>query len=320
MHKSVLKDILAKAVERLGSRQLWQISHVVRAAQEEANGEHGASQPCPDSHTVASQEHEENASRRIPAECLRAALREIDLFISDSHFDTLCASCSPPVTSSASASSAPPPPASLCPCSGERCIDVDLFLHALIEAALNPRRQHVVRIVLSRVDPEGSAVVSAEALLEAYDVRRHPQVVNGMRDAASVRQDFAAHLHLTCDGHEQSAGAERSNRRGAITAEELLFYFAGISLVTPSDTDFELFCARAFSLDNPRSVNAAQAAAAAARFPPSAHPLYKTTNADYGKELVRRGAAAYSRAKYGLSQKFSKNLSTRLGGATSMNT
>lgn len=116
----------------------------------------------------------------------------------------------------------------------------------------------------------------------------------------------------------------------------MLAYYVGISYKTVSDSEFELRCVRSFALDAPKGADAENDSSELIRMQGSramsrkshflgmkkVHPLYCTTNSDYGKAVTDKAdelSHLYKLPEHGRSQHFTRNLPPRKGGATSMN-
>lgn len=116
----------------------------------------------------------------------------------------------------------------------------------------------------------------------------------------------------------------------------MLAYYVGISYKIVSDSEFELRCVRSFALDTPKGANSEHDTSELIRVQGSrvmsrkshlqglkkVHPLYCTTNSDYGKTVTDKAAELphlHKLSEHGRSQHFTRNLPPRKGGATSMN-
>lgn len=293
-----LSDLLTKCVARIGKKQLWRIAALLR------------SQEC------------------CSVDDLRVNLRRLGVFFEDvlyEHmqvryfgYDSSTAAISPRAGQIDETSGVVLPLMTL----------TSAFILDLL-SSLSPRRRHILNLAMKSIgstkpelvhekSPEGLLLeVPLEQIIEAYDVFRHPDVVNNVQNVDKVRQRFFDALDFA--GHSTT-----------ITLEQLMLYYLGISLTTPQDTDFELLCIRSFSLDRPRMnfeeqleriqgssklVNCSRLTGQSKR---GNHPLYGTTNSDYGKN-VNNEFTAVNGPKFGRSQKFSSSLPPHNGGATSMN-
>ncbi|KAH9586728.1 hypothetical protein LSM04_008210 [Trypanosoma melophagium] len=221
---------------------------------------------------------------------------------------------------------------------GNTHFDTLAFSRAFL-TTLSPRRQHILRLVLRKVDPSSSGFVSFATLCELYDTMRHPHALTQRKPDALLREflnDFAEinpNISSSSSNNNNNNGNDVGSGNVGITTEELAAYYVGISRTTTRDEDFELRCIRSFSLDRPKrnvledfeydessrdashrssrrrkSTNVVTGAAV--------HPLYRTTAMEYGKECEK---ATYD-GKYSLNHCFTKYAPMqRGGGATSMN-
>lgn len=278
-----VSETISKSNERLGKRQLWRVARALRGV------------PSP-----------------ATATAVRDALRSLGVFLSDESFAAL-------VTAHANTGGA-----SHSADGGEEektVVDVDGLMAAL-RGSLVPRRAYVVQLVLEKVDPEGSGVVTTRSLNDTFDVLRHPDVVAGVRSETDVLDEFFEAL-------EDPAGSG-GQQQHALTTEEFAFYLVGVSFTMAADEEFELFCIRAFCLDKPKR-DAAYEEEEMQRLRTSSrhsrqsrmlgegqkHPLYVSTYEDYGKD---KNPVHYQRPTYGLTGKFASKQPPRpKGGATSMN-
>ncbi|CAJ1005701.1 hypothetical protein Q4I28_001020 [Leishmania naiffi] len=268
--KSFLADILRKAAERLGHKQLWRIANQL-----------------------------ERLSSPVSADEVRDALRDISIFLSDEDYAHMCEAYATGATNGQQ---------------GARMIDTPALIHSLSTAPLMPRRKYAVDLVIRKLDPSGTGTVSYSSLSEHYDVLRHPEVRNGARSESDVVDAFFDNFAIDGSPMEQ------------LTVAEMRMYCIGVSMLSKEDTDFELWCTRAFCLDRPKleqgkgvsEVTGSRTYSRQSRLlgEERQHPLYTTTNGEYGKEST---SADYSLPKYGLPQQFTRNLKGCTGGATSMN-
>lgn len=232
----------------------------------------------------------------MSSDAVRECLRRLRVFFSDDNFAVLTGTY------------------------GAAECDLDRFLKDFSSALLNPRRRHVVDLVLKKLDPDGTGLVEAARLFDCYDVLRHPAVLGGTRCADDVAAEFFDSFV------EPDGGSAAGSDDVALTCEELVFYYCGLSLCTPKDEDFELRCIRSFSLDRPKFDDADEAGRLSGSRAVSrqsrllgegrTHPLYTTTNSEYGSTVKNSQPPA---TKFGRSQKFTRNQPPRSGGATSMN-
>lgn len=293
-----ISTLLAKCVARIGKKKLWRIAALIRSQEE------------------------------CSVDDLRVNLRRLGVYFEDEVYERMQVryfgydSSTAAVSPSAGAMS--------------KTAGVSIPLMTLSSAfvmdllnCLSPRRRHVLNLALQKVGVEKPELVSEtlpegllmsvplENISSAYDVFRHPDVVNNVQSLEKVRQRFFDALDF--DGHGRT-----------ITLEQLMLYYLGISASTPQDTDFELLCIRSYSLDRPRmnfeeQLERIQGSSKIAHYSRligqsknANHPLYTTTNADYGK-TIQEGASAARGKSHGRSQKFTNSLPPRGGGATSMN-
>ncbi|CCW71237.1 unnamed protein product [Phytomonas sp. Hart1] len=234
----------------------------------------------------------------VEAAALREALRELGIFISDSNYADLCESY------------------------GELNVNVPELINEIFEL-FSPRRRYVLNLILKKIDPKCTGLIPLETIDLEYDTMRHPDVSNHMRDPDEVKMAFT-------NAFEGAGNFSDDNKSQLIMAEELMGYYLGISLTTPKDEDFELRCIRSFSLDRPkvvissddieREILGSRADSKMSRLlgQGSSHPLYTTSNNEYGRNSTSKDAQSVC-SKYGLSHKFTKSILCQFNGATSMN-
>ncbi|CCW61128.1 unnamed protein product [Phytomonas sp. EM1] len=234
----------------------------------------------------------------VEAATLREALRDMGIFISDSNYAVLCKSY------------------------GEVNVDVVGLIEEIFEL-FSPRRRYVISLILKKIDPNCTGLISLDTIDREYDTMRHPGVVNNMRDPDDVKKAFM-------DIFEGAGHYSKGDGSPQIMVEELMGYYLGISLTTPNDEDFELCCIRSFSLDRPkvvlgsddiaRETRSSRAESRMSRLlgQSSSHPLYTTANSEYGKNDAVT-VVQNVRSKYGLSHRFTSSILCRFDGATSMN-
>ncbi|EPY36992.1 calcyphosin [Angomonas deanei] len=197
------------------------------------------------------------------ADDVREALRSLNIFISDDHYMAMVGDY------------------------GENNFNKDLFMKDFFNV-FTPRRRHVVDLVLKKLDPDGTGVITYETLSREYDVLRHPDVVSHVRDTDDVEAEFFDSI---------MSGGEVGD--SVLTAEEMMGYYIGISYTTPKDEDFELRCVRSFCLDRPRldpnleldQMKGSQKVSRQSRFlgrGEGTPTLYHEPNASYGKEATGR--------------------------------
>ena len=100
-----------------------------------------------------------------------------------------------------------------------------------IRGTLSPRRLNMLHQIFDFLDPEQHGAVDQVAIIKQFErgAHRHPQVLSGEKKAADVVREFA----LAFEG----AGA-RNN--GAVTREDFIRFYSGISASVPYDDDFFL--------------------------------------------------------------------------------
>lgn len=295
---SFISDILTECVSRIGRKRLWRIAALLRSLE------------------------------RCSVDDLRVNLRRLGVYFEDElyermqvryfGYDSSTAACSPNAGAMNKTAGVVTPLMTV----------TSAFILDLLNY-LNPRRRHVLNLALQKIGVEKPELVSEgfpqgllmnvrlEDINAAYDVFRHPDVVNNVQPIEKVRQRFFDSLDFAVHGE-------------VITLEQLMLYYLGISVTTAQDTDFELLCIRSYSLDRPRmnfeeQLERIQGSSKMMHYSRligqtknGNHPLYTTTNADYGK-TVQEGSAGVPPPRYGRSQRFTNSLPPRSGGATSMN-
>ncbi|CAJ1986119.1 hypothetical protein conserved [Leishmania donovani] len=234
------------------------------------------------------------------ADMVRDALRDISVFLSDEDYAHMCEAYATGATDGQQ---------------GCRMIDTSALIESLSTASLTSRRKHVVDLVIRKLDPKGTGTISYMTLSDHYDVLRHPEVRNGARSEDDVLLAFFDNF-CAADGTPMVQ----------LTAAEMRMYCVGVSMRIKDDTDFELWCTRAFCLDRPKldqsqatvQLTGSRSHSRLSRLLGEGrqHPLYTTTNEEYGKEST---PSDYKLPQHGRPQQFTRNLKQRTGGATSMN-
>jgi UMP-CMP kinase len=100
-------------------------------------------------------------------------------------------------------------------------------LLSAIRGTLSPRRLNLVHQVFDALDTNNHGAVDCELIVRSYDASKHPQVLSGEKKAADVAREFS----LAFDG----AGALNN---GAVTREEFVKFYSGVSASIPYDDDF----------------------------------------------------------------------------------
>ncbi|CBZ23501.1 conserved hypothetical protein [Leishmania mexicana MHOM/GT/2001/U1103] len=234
------------------------------------------------------------------ADTVRDALRAISVFLSDEDHAHMCETYAAGATDGQE---------------GSRMIDTSALIQSLSTSPLTPRRKYVVDLLIRKLDPKGTGIISYGTLSDHYDVLRHPEVRNGARTEDDVLLAF----------FDNFCGAD-GTPMVQLTEAEMRMYCVGISMRMKDDTDFELWCTRAFCLDRPKldqsqvtaHLSGSRSHSRMSRLLGEGrqHPLYTTTNEEYGKELT---LSDYKLPQHGRPQQFTRNLKQRTGGATSMN-
>jgi hypothetical protein len=277
--KPFIADIVRKATERLGRKLVWRVATHLEAL------------PSP-----------------APADAARDALRDLAIFLSDEEYAAMVQAYAVPSSSSDGVGSGGNN-------NNKRIMDIAALLADLCTLPLSPRRQYVLDLVLRKLDPNGTGVISYSTLSDNYDVLRHPKVCNGARTEDDVLMAFF-------DNFEQEDGRCMEQ----LTTAEFRLYAVGISSAMKEDTEFELWCTRSFCLDRPKMKSGEETGrlmgsrehSRQSRFLGEGrhHPLYSTTYNEYGKEATQ---ADYKLPANGRPQQFTRNAVVRTGGATSMN-
>mmetsp|Transcript_4658 Transcript_4658/g.7917 ORF Transcript_4658/g.7917 Transcript_4658/m.7917 type:complete len:437 (-) Transcript_4658:275-1585(-) len=104
-------------------------------------------------------------------------------------------------------------------------VDYKEFLIAL-RGELSEKRKKVVDLAFKSVGRGLSGTVTVEDIMKQYDASQHPDVTAGTRTAASVFKEFLD----TFDGGDQ---------HGAVTSDEFLAYFTGVSASIDDDDQWE---------------------------------------------------------------------------------
>lgn len=216
---------------------------------------------------------------------LRRALREVDIWIADEDFTDI-----------------------LSKSTVDGRLSADSFVAQFV-GELPSRRRNVVQVLWERLDSGRVGYIPADVLLRQYDVSRHPDVVSRRRSADDVAASF----------YSDFSDAE------VVPKEELFAYFAGASLGTERNEDFELRVARSFNLDRPAQfralaegnrVDISTLGGTATSTLGRAHPLYQTSAQQVGSTVV---GAPQAPSEFNRKGAFTKNAPPFVG-ATTLNT
>jgi len=96
-----------------------------------------------------------------------------------------------------------------------------------LRGPLSPRRQNLIHQVFDSLDTANHGAVDVELIIRSYDASKHPQVLSGEKKVEQVAREF----RLAFDG----AGGLNN---GAVTREEFVKFYAGISASIPYDDDY----------------------------------------------------------------------------------
>ncbi|KPA83600.1 hypothetical protein ABB37_01880 [Leptomonas pyrrhocoris] len=294
--KLFVTDIVHKAAERLGRKLVWRVATHLEAL------------PSP-----------------APASAVRESLRDLSIFLSDEDFAAMAQAYAATGrtanhdghdgaahhTQRSSSDGTSPNSSS----SSASAVNTAALLEDLCTLPLSPRRRYVLDLVLRKLDPNSTGVISYTTLSREYDVLRHPEVCSGARMEDDVLMEFFDNF-----------APEDGNCMEQLTTAELRMYAVGLSTAMTDDTEFELWCTRGFCLDRPKLqlgeetgwvVGSRQHSRQSRLLGESRkHPLFSTTYEEYGKDATR---ADYKRPANGRPQEFTKNVVVRTGGTTSMN-
>jgi hypothetical protein len=127
---------------------------------------------------------------------------------------------------------------------GNGSVDYDEFLR-VIRGELNEFRTGLVDRAFSKLDTDGSGVISADEVKRVFDARNHPDVRMGKKTEDEVLTDFLGTFETHHSITKGGAGLD-----GRVTLDEFREYYANVSASIDDDRYFELMMKNAWNLDN----------------------------------------------------------------------
>lgn len=120
-------------------------------------------------------------------------------------------------------------------------ISYDAFI-TKIKGAMNNRRRRLVMMAYDVLDVDGSGHVDINDFAVAYDVSKHPDFLQGKKSKEQILLEFMNHF-------------EDSNLKdGAVTREEFINYYTGVSANIDNDDYFELMMRNAWHISGGEGV------------------------------------------------------------------
>eukprot|EP00760_Papus_ankaliazontas_P036768 PhM_4_TR838/c0_g1_i1/m.59536 len=113
-------------------------------------------------------------------------------------------------------------------------INLTEFLRGVRGPMTSLQRQAIVKRAFERLEKDGDGVVTLRDIAAAYDVDKHPDVVEGKADPDAVLRQFVEDWDRNADG--------------VISWEEFLEYYSNISAGIDSDQYFELMVRNAWHI------------------------------------------------------------------------
>jgi Ca2+-binding EF-hand superfamily protein len=101
---------------------------------------------------------------------------------------------------------------------------------------MSARRARLVQMAFDRLDKDGTGIVDAAEVADAYDASRHPDVMAGKRTSNEVLRDFLETFEV---GDEVD---------GAVTQQEFHLYYQRVSASIDSDDYWELMLRNAWHI------------------------------------------------------------------------
>eukprot|EP00997_Jenningsia_sp_PLL12_P009372 NODE_631_length_1555_cov_81.094954_g520_i0.p2 GENE.NODE_631_length_1555_cov_81.094954_g520_i0~~NODE_631_length_1555_cov_81.094954_g520_i0.p2 ORF type:complete len:212 (-),score=64.44 NODE_631_length_1555_cov_81.094954_g520_i0:31-666(-) len=128
---------------------------------------------------------------------------------------------------------------------GSGSIDYDEFLRG-VRGEMNQFRTQLCKKAFAIMDKDGSGVLNADDIRQAYNAKKHPDVISGKKTEDEILGEFL-------DTFEQHyANAHPDSRDGKVNIEEWNEYYNNVSMSVDRDDYFELMMNNTWNLDGKR--------------------------------------------------------------------
>ena len=122
-------------------------------------------------------------------------------------------------------------------------INYDEFLRT-IRGTMNPFRKAIVEQAFNKLDTNKNGEISMEEIMDKYAVRRHPDILKGLKSEQEVYEEFANTFQKF---HNILHGETQDN---IVTRNEFISYYDNISMYIDNDEYFETLMKNAWRLGN----------------------------------------------------------------------
>ena len=101
------------------------------------------------------------------------------------------------------------------------------FHHQLLRDELTDRKKQMVMKAFDQLDKDKSGVITVQDVINIYDVRQHPEFIEGKKSKEQIIGEFL-------DGFDGAKG----NSDGKISKQEFLDYYTDLAMSAPSEEYF----------------------------------------------------------------------------------